>query len=450
MMERLSAANSRILKLAVPAFIENTLQTCVGFVDAWMISRIGLFAVTAVGTANAILNVYLAVFIAIGIGMSSLISRNIGKKNSYEAGLNATQGVVIAVLISTVFGIVSIVLGEPLLHLMGIESIYLLSAWQFLGIVGGCSVFIAAMTIFGSILRAQGNTKDPMRISFMINIINIITDYCLIFGIGPIPALGVVGTAIGTVVSRVIGSVILYRIIQKSETPLNFRAVFDIHKYKEIIKITMPATLERLAMRLGQVLYFGLIVAIGTNTFAAHSIAGNIESFTYMPAYALATAGATLVGFSVGGNNLKMVKKYALNSVIIGVVSMMILGVFLYLGAPFFAAVFTKDTAVITEIVTALRIDAFFQPSLAISLILAGVLQGMGDTKTPLVSTVLGMWIIRVSGVYMLGIVWKMGIAGVWITIGIDLTIRSVFLLFRFYCNLRKMHNNLSVNESGS
>ena len=432
---------NKVLSLAIPATIENILQTLVGFIDTLMISRIGLLAVTAVGVANTILNVYLAVFIALGVGSSALIAQYLGANKEKESQKVTNQSVVLATGVGLVFSLGSLFLGEPLLATMGASAEVLTYSKQFFYIVGGSSVFISLMTVLGSILRATGDTKTPMKVTAVVNIGNIILDYILIFGLGPIPALGVVGTAIGTAISRLMGTILLLNRVQKSSSPIDFLTIFKKSNYQSLINLTIPATLERLVMRLGQVLYFGLIISIGAKTFAAHSIAGNIESFTYMPAYGLATAAATLVGNSIGAKDLPKAKHYAYSSAKYGVIFMSFLGVILFFGSPLFATLFTDDTEAINQIVTALRIDSFAQPVLAISLITTGSLQGMGDTKSPLYSTAFGMWVIRVVGVIVLSKIFNLGIAGVWLSIAIDLSLRSLFLVYRFKNNIKTLDN---------
>lgn len=432
---------NKVLSLAIPATIENILQTLVGFIDTLMISRIGLLAVTAVGVANTILNVYLAVFIALGVGSSALIAQYLGANKEKESQKVTNQSVVLATGVGLVFSLGSLFLGEPLLATMGASAEVLTYSKQFFYIVGGSSVFISLMTVLGSILRATGDTKTPMKVTAVVNIGNIILDYILIFGLGPIPALGVVGTAIGTAISRLMGTILLLNRVQKSSSPIDFLTIFKKSNYQSLINLTIPATLERLVMRLGQVLYFGLIISIGAKTFAAHSIAGNIESFTYMPAYGLATAAATLVGNSIGAKDLPKANHYAYSSAKYGVIFMSFLGVILFFGSPLFATLFTDDTEAINQIVTALRIDSFAQPVLAISLITTGSLQGMGDTKSPLYSTAFGMWVIRVGGVIVLSKIFNLGIAGVWLSIAIDLSLRSLFLVYRFKNNIKTLDN---------
>ena len=431
-----SMKENKILALAIPATIENVLQTAVGFIDALMISKIGLVAVTAVGIANTILNVYLALFIALGVGASALIAQKIGAKRPDEAQKVTNQAVMLTLAVSLLLGIISIVFGESLLRVMGASEAVLQEALQFFMVVGGGALFMGLMTIFGSILRATGDTKSPMKISGVVNIGNVVIDYILIFGLGPIPALGVLGTAIGTVLSRGLGCWLLYRKVQQSESPVDHASLFNSGNYRPLVNLSIPATLERLVMRLGQVLYFGLIVSISAKTFAAHSIAGNIESFTYMPAYGLATAATTLVGNAVGAGESQQAKRYGYSAAKYGVIFMSLLGVVLFFGAPFFASLFTSDQEALRQIVIALRIDAFAQPGLAISLITTGALQGMGDTKSPLYSTAFGMWGIRVVGVIVLSKYLGLGIAGIWLSIAIDLYLRSLFLVYKFNHNL--------------
>ncbi|EAC5283575.1 MATE family efflux transporter [Listeria monocytogenes] len=437
----------KLIKLALPATVENILETSVGFIDSLMISQIGLFAVAGVGIANAVLNVYIAVFIALGIGTSSLISRYIGADNSEKAKLIAKQSLLLAIVSGLCLGLVSLLIGPQLLKLMGATEQTFNYSLQFFCIVGGGSVTIATMIILGSILRALGDTKSPMKIGLITNILNIILDYILIFGLGPLPALGVAGTAIGTLVARLLGTILLYRKVQSTILSFSFRSIFQRSNYQELLNLSFPAALERFVMRLGQVLYFGLIVAIGAKTYSAHSIAGSIESFVYMPAYGLATAAATLAGNSIGKKDYVETKRVAFYAVKYGVIVLSILGIGLFFGTPYIAPWFTTDAEAIKQIVIALRIDSFNQPGLAISLILAGVLQGMGDTKTPLYSTAFGMWVTRILGVILLGNILDLGIAGVWLAIGMDLYIRSLFLIYRFRRNIQILNNN---NETPS
>jgi len=427
-----------ILKIAVPATIENVLQTLVGFFDTFLISRIGLVAVASVGLANTVLNVYLAIFLALGIGASSLIARHFGADQKEEAGQVAEQSVLLSLVIGLVLGGLTLLFGSGILaQMQGGEDVQYYGG-TFFYLVGGTAVFWSLMTVFGSILRATGDAKSPLKVGAVVNILNVVLDAVLIFGLGPIPAMGILGTAIGTSVSRLLGCVLLYRKVKRGTIPFSLKRVFRLGNYQELVTLSIPAMMERLVMRVGQVVYFGLIAGLGVGVFASHSIAGSIESFVYMPAYGLATASATLAGQYFGAGDRKAARKVAFLSVKYGVLVMGLLGVVLFVGSPVFATFFTEDAKTIAQIVTALRIDAFAQPFLAISLIITGALQGIGDTKSPLYTTVIGIWVIRLLGVMFLAGHLGLGIAGIWIGIGVDLFIRSVYLTWRFVGQLRK------------
>lgn len=443
-----------ILILAIPAMIENILQTVVGFVDTLFVAKLGLVEVTAVGIANAVLAVYIAIFMALGVGTSSLIARNIGAGNMEKAKAVAKQSTFIAIIVGLFFGLITLFFSEFLLNLMGAESRVISEAAVYLRIVGIPSVFISLMIIFGSILRAAGNTRAPMTVALWMNILHIGLDYILIFGLGSWIGWGVAGAAWATVIVRVLGALALYYYIRRSSVSFS---LFDSADSKSliasIIRLATPAAIERLIMRLGQVLYFGLIVVIGTETFAAHTIAGNIETFSYMPGYGLAIAATTLVGQYIGAGRTKEAYQYGILTTGIAVIFMSIIGVIMYIFAPWLATWFTNDASAIQMVTVALRIDAFAQPALAIGLVITGALQAAGDTKSPMYSTAIGMWLIRIVGIYVLGIYFEMGIAGIWLAIALDIFIRAIFLSFRYRFLFQRLileDGDANINESQS
>ncbi|WP_223068000.1 MATE family efflux transporter [Paenibacillus caui] len=426
-----------ILALGIPAMIENLLQTVVGFVDTLFVSKLGLTEVTAVGVTNAILAVYLAIFLAMGVGTSSLIAKSVGAGDLEKAKAIARQSTLISALLGLVFGVITLFFAKPLLELMGAEPAVLESGVIYFRIVAVPSIFISLMTIFGSILRSAGDTKTPMKVGLWINLLHIVLDYILIFGAAGIPGMGIAGAAWATVLVRLVGSVMLFMYIRKSKLAFSFKKRAGEYTLP-LLQLSVPAAAERLIMRFGQVLYFGLIVRIGTEVYAAHTIAGNIEIFSYMPGYGLAVAATTLVGQYLGAGRREDAYRFGLLTAGIAVLFMSGVGVLLFIFSPVAATWFTSDSSAIEMVTTALRIDAFAQPFLAIGLVLAGALQGAGDTKSPMYSTAIGMWLIRVIGVYVLCIHFNMGIAGVWLSIAFDLFVRAIFLYFRFKSKMHK------------
>jgi putative MATE family efflux protein len=433
--------NGQIMKtiflLATPAVIENFFQMILGFVDTLFVSKLGLIEVTAVGVTNTILAVYFAVFMSVGVAANVFVAKYLGAGEKGNASLISQQSILLAVMLGIVFGVVSLFFAKPLLQLMGVADNVLTSAMTYFRIVSIPSILISLMFVLGSILRGSGDTKSPMKISIFINLINILLDYFLIFGVFFIPEFGLSGAAYATVIARFIGVIGLSFYLAKSNLFSFHRNYWNIQKEIQwkLIILGTPAAGERLVMRVGQVLYFGLIIALGTNTFAAHQIAGNIEVFSYMIGYGFATAATTLVSQKLGAHDLVGAKKYGNLSILLGTLFMTVFGVFLFLFGEWIAGLFTDDLQVIYQIKIALKIDAFIQPILAVVLILTGIFQGAENTKFPMYSTTIGIWVIRTIGVYLLGIYLGWGIAGIWVAIGLDNLFRAVWLWYNYQNN---------------
>jgi putative MATE family efflux protein len=432
-----------VLTLAVPTVIENFLITIVGFVDTLFVSKIGLHEVSAVGITNAIIAIYIAVFLAMGIGTSSLIARSIGAGELDKAKKIARQATIISGIIGLIFGIITLCLAEPLLRSMGIEDDVLTMGIVYFEIVGIPAIFTALMTNFGSILRSTGDSKNPMKVGIWINLIHIALDYVLIFGLGGWSGWGIAGAAWATTIVRMIGMAALYFYIQRSTISFSLLKGTSKEYTVPLLTISGPAIIERLIMRLGQLFYAGLIVRIGTDVYSAFLLAGNISYFSYMPGYGMGVAAATLVGNYIGAKRKNDAYHYGMVIMWIAVVFMSFIGVLYFTFSSMIGSWFTDDQNVIEMITLGLRIDAFAQPFIAISLVITGALQGAGDTKSPMYSTILGIWLIRVVGIYILCFYFTLGIAGVWLVNAIDYVLRSIFLFDRFRKGMQSGERNI-------
>lgn len=423
----------RILALAIPATIENVLQVLVGFLDTFIISRLGLLIVSAVGLANTYINLFIAIFTAISIGASSMISRMFGAKRLEDAQKEANQSVSIALIVGLIFSVITGVFSTQLMNLLTSDTETVNQASLFLRIVGGGSVFISLSIVFGSILRSTGDTKTPMKIGVITNILNVVLDILLVFGL----KWGVVGTAIGTVVARLVATVYLYFAISKTAVSIDFLYLFRMRRKRtELESLMLTSAAERSIMKALQIYYFSVINSLGSIVFAAHSIAGTIESVAYLPVLGLATATTVLVGNAIGQEDYKKAKLIQKDAIVLGIISQIIAGLVLYFGAKQWALLFTQDPEAIDQIVIALKICALILVPLTVQMVTTGALHGMGDMKAPLFSTIVGMVLIRIVGVLTIGI--QFGLAGVWYSILIDIIVRAIYLVYRFNKNLSK------------
>lgn len=425
-----------VMTLAIPAMVENILQVLIGTVDTYFIGKIGTEAIAGVGVTNLIMNIYISFFLALGVGTTAIVSRNIGANNIENANNAVKQSIILSLGIGTAFGVINLIFSKEILLFLGVEERIIQYALPYFLSVAVPAVFLCLMTVLSSSLRGAGDTKTPMKIAVISNVINIVLDYILIFGIFGFKGLGILGAGIATTISRIIGVILLLRKINgdKIKIHIDLFSKWKIDKdvLRSITKIGLPAGLEKLIMRLGQLVYGGLIIKIGTEAYAAHNIAGTIEAFSYLPGMGFGVAAATLVGQNLGARKSNEAKKYGLISYFLATGFMIVVGSIFYIFAPFLAGLFSKDLEVITLVTKVLRIIALFQPFLCITLVISSALQGAGDTKFPMYSTLIGIWGIRVLGVYILGMKLNMGLVGVWLAYALDITVRGIILMLRF------------------
>ena len=428
--------SKQVLDLALPAMAENILQVLLGIVDTFFIAKLGTAAIAAVGATNLIINLYIAFFTALGVGTTALVARNIGAKKPAKAGLVTEQSLLLTIILGLLTGVISLVFSENILALLGVKAGVLRFALPYFRVVAVPSVFLAVMLVLSRALRGAGDTKTPLKITLLINLINVILDYILIFGLGNMQGLGISGAGLATTLARLIGVILLLVFLRskKSPFPLSFKLKLTIKPVivQNILKIGFPAALERMVMRIGQLVYSSMIIQISTAAYAAHNIAGSIESLSYMPGYGFAIAASTLVGQNLGANQPEKAQYLGRLSNCLGSILMVVIGIFFFILARPLGSLFTTDIEVLNQVVLVLRIIALVQPALATTLIITAALQGAGDTKFPMYSTLIGIWGIRVSGVYLLGIVCRLGLVGVWIAVAVDLLVRAILLFLRF------------------
>lgn len=425
-----------IFLLAIPAIIENISQVLIGVVDIYFVGQLGTEAIAGVGVTNLTMNVYIAFYLALGIGTTAVVSRAIGSGDPKKAAHGVKQSLLMTGIIGGLFGLINLVFARRILLLLGAESEVISYALPYFLSVAVPSVFLGINMVLASALRGAGNTKSPMKIGIFANVINALLDYVLIFGIFGFPGLGILGAGLATTFSRIISVILLIHRINKEEGKLHvaFFSTWKIDRkmFSSLGRISLPAAAERLIMRSGQVIYGGMIIQIGTEAYAAHNIAGTIESFSYLPGMGFGVAAATLVGQNLGKNQKREAQRTGLTAYLMSTLFMVVIGGVFYIFAPFFAGLFSEDPLVIDQVVRVLRIIALFQPFLAVTLVTTSALQGAGDTKFPMISSLIGIWGIRVVGVYILSFRMDYGLVGVWTAYAIDITLRGILLMLRF------------------
>lgn len=424
----------RVFRIALPAIGEAYLQNLLGIVDAFFIAKLGLIAIDAVGVTNIYSMTFIGMFVAVSAALSVFLSRAAGAKN-LERGRSAIwHGIVIAFVLGIVLSFISVFLAIPLLHIMGANGKLQSTAYPYFTIVLGISPLIALFTAESAAFRAIGDTKTPLRVGLEMNILHVILDYVLIFGVGSFHGLGIAGAAIAMVLARLYALIRLW-ITSRQIDALSLHAP-DLKLSASLgwsmIQFAVPAALERLSMRLGQVIYFGMIVRMGIDVYATHNIAGTLTTFASTIGTGFAIATTTTIGQAIGSGNEKDVRIYRRWSYIESAISMTTVTIFICLFSPWIGLLFTHNSHVVHLLFVILAIDVFSQPFLAAVMVDTSAIQAGGNSTFPMLTTMIGIWGIRTLGVYVFAWHFGFGLAAVWICITVDNALRScLFLWYR-------------------
>ncbi len=423
-----------VFKMALPAIGESYLQSLLGVVDSIFIAQLGLLAINSVGVTNIFNTTYIGVFTALSATLSVFLSRAFGAKDANRSKSVIFHGMILSFLVGLIFSIISVSFPDPLLSLVGANEALKSRAFVYFKVVLGLTPFIALFTAQSAAFRAIGDTRTPLRIGLEMNAIHVALDYVLIFGVGSFGGLGLKGAAIAMILARIYGFGRLF--IKSQGIPSLALKVSDFKLVGTLVvsmtTFAVPATLERLSMRLGQVIYFGLIVRMGTNAYAAHNIAGNLTSFASTIAGGFAVAASALIGQAIGEGKSEDVNAYRKWSYRQAAISMTLITALLAFLSPLVGKLFTQNETVLHLLTIVLMIDTVSQPFLASVTVDTSVVQAGGNSKFPMVVTFIGIWVIRTLGVYVFA--WKMGfgLPAVWIAIASDNALRAwLFLWYR-------------------
>lgn len=406
------------MQIALPAIAENFLQMLMGMVDSYLVASLGLVAISGVSVAGNIITLYQAIFIALGAAISSVLARSLGSGDKELQAYYATEALKLTLLLSLVLSLISLFFGKGLLRALGTDFAVAEAGSLFLAIVGGTIVLLGLMTSLGALMRTTGNPRLPMYVSLLINLLNALFSSIFIFGLH----WGLIGVALGTVLARLVGVVVLWRSLSipfaKPGRGLD----------KELLRLSFPAAGERLMMRLGDVVIIALVVGFGTEAVAGNAIGEVLTQFNYMPAFGIATATVLLVAHSFGQNKAEELDQIVGKTywLALGLMSLIALLVFA-LGRPL-THLYTDDEGAVAASLLVVLFSLLGVPFTAGTVIYTAVWQGLGNGKLPFYATTIGMWGIRIGAGYLLGIVLGFGLPGIWAGTLLDNAFRWIFL----------------------
>jgi putative MATE family efflux protein len=426
-----------VIAITWPAFIELVLSTLFGMVDMIMVGQLSPAAITAVGLTHQPFMLLLAVFAAVNVGTTTLVAWNIGANNKEKASLVTRQVLVVNAVLGILMSLVGIIFARYVVIFMGAEAAAFDDAVIYFRIICAGLLFQAVNMGITASLRGAGQTRLPMYYNIGANLLNVFGNYVLIFGKMGFPMLGVPGAAISTTVSRFIACAVGFCIVRFSKTlPVSIHGkgkyMPDMEIIKRVFSVGLPAALEQCVLQSGLTLFARTVSGLGTTGFAAHQIGLNISGLSFSPSMAFAVASTTLVGQSLGANDVEKARKYA------DIAHRMAVGVACFVGSVFIlfshpiAHLYTQDPVVAAMAGTVLKILALSLPGQSTQLSVSGALRGAGDAMYPLYASIAGIWGFRVIVAYIFVNIFNWGLIGAWTALVIDQYVRASVVYLRF------------------
>ena len=418
---------SVIIRLAWPTMLEQLMQTAVQYIDTAMVGSLGTQATAAVGATSTVSWLIGSTVSSVGVGFLALISQSLGAKDHATARRASAQAVLITLCFGSLMTLLTSLLSTRIPVWMQVDpGIRDLTARYFL-IFYSSMLFRAASIILGTVLRSVGDTKTPMRVGILVNLLNVALNALLIYpsrrvslaGLTlSLPGLnmGVEGAALASALAFAFGgifiTVTLFRHKEISPRGQSFRP--DRELLRRCFRVAVPNMVQRFITSLGYVVFAAMINRLGDISTAAHTVANTVESAFYIPGWGMQTAAAVLSGNAFGAGSRGTIRRLGRSLVLLEVLLMLLSGTLLFLLAEPLVRIFTADPEVIRLGTTVLKMVAVSEPFYGVPIVLEGMMQGAGQTMLPLIFNVSCMWGVRICGTFVCTGMLGLGLTSAW------------------------------------
>jgi putative MATE family efflux protein len=428
--------NRAILLLAIPMVLEMVLESLFAVVDVLWVGRLGANAVATVGLTESLLALVFSIGIGLSMSTTAMVARRIGEKDPVDAAIAGAQAIFLGLLISLAIGIPAFVFAPQLLRLMGASPEIVATGTGYARIaLGGCGA-IVMLFLNNAIFRGAGDAAIAMRLLWVSNILNLILDPCLIFGLGPFPRLGVTGAALATFSGRSIGVLYqFYRLMKGSERirippsllRLNPRVMW------RLIRVSLTGILQFAIANTSWIALVRIVSIFGAAALAGYTIAIRIVIFVILPSWGLSNAAATLVGQNLGAGHPQRAEQAVWRTGLYNMLFLGIIGVVFIFSATPLVRLFTHDPAVVPLAASALRILSYGNIAYAYGMVMLQSFNGAGDTVTPTIVNFFGFWLLEIPLAWWLALHQGLRSTGVFLSIVIAQAAVAVagILLFR-------------------
>ena len=440
-----------VFALAWPTMLEQLMGTAVQYIDTAMVGSLGTAATASVGSTTTVNWLIGSTVSAFGVGFLSYVSQARGAGQDARARRAAGQSVLAVLAAGLLFTALTLSLSRKVPVWMRVDPSIRDLAARYFFILYTPMLFRAATVIFGTVLRAAGDTRTPMRVGLAVNLINIVLNYLLIYPTRIVTLFGaslriwgagrgVVGAAQASAIAVAAGGIAITAALcrHREISPVGVSLRPDKAILLPCLRVAFPNMLQRFGTSLGYVAFAAMINSLGELSTAAHTIANTVESAFYIPGYGMMTAAATLTGNAIGRGDERAMHSQARLILLLEVSMMVVSGALLFAFAPAMVRLFSADAAVILLGSTVLRMVACSEPFYGVPLVIEGMLMGAGKTVASFAFNIAGMWGIRIVGTYICTQVLGLGLVSAWgCMIAHNLALFVMFTVYYFRGNWR-------------
>jgi putative MATE family efflux protein len=403
----IGSLNRSIFLLAIPMVLEMVLESLFAVVDVFFVGRLGANAVATVGLTESMLSLVFAIGMGLALSTTAMVARRIGEKDPEDAAIAGVQAIGLGLAISLLIGIPAGIFAPQLLAAMGASPEIVASGSNYARIaLGGCGAIIM-LFLNNAIFRGAGDAAIAMRLLWVSNIINLILDPCLIFGLGPFPHLGVTGAALATFTGRSIGVLYqFYRLMKGSERirVLARHVRVNLRVMTRLLRVSLTAMLQ---FGIAHVSWIGLVRIIalfGSSAVAAYTVAIRIVIFFILPSWGLSNAAATLVGQNLGAKRPDRAALAVWRTGFYNMLFLGLIGVFFFAFATPVVRLFVDDPAVVPIAALALRTLSCGNIGYAYGMVMLQAFNGAGDTVTPTWVNFFGFCVVQLPLAWLLAV----------------------------------------------
>ncbi len=433
--EQMKPKNESLVKLVWPVFIEMTLTMMVGNVDQYMVKSYSENAVGAIGNANQIINLLLIMFTVISMSTTILVSQYIGSKQKQKLSVIYTLSIAVNLIFSIIISLIVLLFTDQIFAFMKVPQEILADATIFIKWVGGFIFLQGLIATFSAIFRSNRMMKDTMMISILINIINLLGNVLLVNGFGPIPALGVAGSAIATNISRLAGVIMfIFLFLKKFEAKISLKHLkpFPVVELNKLLGIGLPSGGESFSFSMVMTFLMKIVNSFGTFAINTRVLTGTFSWFANSYSVAVGQASQVIIGNYMGAGEIDKVDKRVMANLRNSIFVSILMTVTMFLFSDFLFGLFSSDPKVLELGKKILLVEVFLEIGKCSNVTLVRSLQATGDIKFPMMVGILSMWAVAFGLGFFLGVVCKLGLVGVWIGMALDEDIRAIIFFLRW------------------